>query len=73
MEQGTIIALEVYLEFLELVQEKLVELSEQETLESYKQELLDIAVVLGSDIIVWLDMIINGENRKKTAPKGNGK
>ncbi len=72
MEQGTIIALEVYLDVLELVRGKLVELSEKETMEFDKQELLDLAEVLGSDIIVWLDMIIKGESRKKTAHKGNG-
>ncbi len=70
MEQGTIIALEVYLEFLELVQEKLVELSKKEALDSDKQELIDLAETLGSDVIVWLDMIIKDENRKKPLPKG---
>ena len=72
MEQGTIIALEVYLDVLELVRGKLVDLSEKEALDSDKQELLELAEVLGSDIIVWLDMIIKGESRKKTAPKGKG-
>ena len=72
MEQGTIIALEVYLDVLELVRGKLVDLSEKEALDSDKQELLELAEVLDSDIIVWLDMINKAENRKKTAPKGNG-